>query len=737
MRTFYGSLAALVLLAALALPSSPLRAAESIAPPQAGALVCVDTDTVLVKSTMGVGVQWDPSDLWDLSAAQWKTTLQRVDFMKPGFIRCCLTANFYCTGFDAAGSPVYDWESVRMKRLYRILDYCQAQHVDVLIGEWGPAFGMKWDDPRWSKQIADCLDYLVRKRGYTCIRWYNKVNEPHGGWDAYLTWKAGQQSLRAELDRRGLLRQIGIVGPDHSEGRTALEWVEYMVKESPGTFDAYETHWYAGSASEIPNGEIEKVMRHMREVVNDGDPNGKSKLFFMGESGTGEWLNGDSNRYIRDFVYGVFMSDYLAQTMRAGLAGQSAWMLDDIMHQQPGSGTGNGLPSGNAAKDFNFKVWGFWNSLGTVMGKPGDEKLRPWFYTWSLLGRSFPRGCRIIRTADPHLPGVRTAAALVPHGRESDVSLLVVNDSKVSRTIHLTIPNASSAATLLVYDYFENDRPTDADGFPVAKRVLKDVRLRSGMDVALPSQGVVILTTLDGGSPVELGSGAPIPVTSVILNSPDTQVGIGDSLQFSAVTEPLKTPVRWRVDSLDGASHDLAAIDSTGRLTCRKLGKVRVTVFAGDARTPVTAQAIVDLVPLKSIFDPLDDWSKSFAHSENWTFESINTNLFEGDPSRAKRTKDSPENIVYHCPGIDDFTARVYFAGDFTGKVKAYASADNAAWVPVILKNDPPIPTEWQFKRTNVSPVSLPAGTSYLKIEFASDPLIFSPQLGEVRLYHQ
>jgi hypothetical protein len=164
---------------------------------------------------------------------------------------------------------------------------------------------------------------------------------------------------------------------------------------------------------------------------------------------------------------------------------------------------------------------------------------------------------------------------------------------------------------------------------------------------------------------------------------------------------------------------------------------VRVTVSASDTRTPRTAEATIDLVSRKSILDPLDDWSKSLAHTRNWTFESKNANLFEGDLSRIKRTKDTPESVTYRCPDITDFAARVYFAEDFVGKIKVYSSPDNATWMPVALKNDPPIPTASHFKRTVITPVDLPSGTSYLKIEFDHDPLIYSPQLGEVRLYHR
>ena len=93
------------------------------------------------------------------------------------------------------------------------------------------------------------------------------------------------------------------------------------------------------------------------------------------------------------------MSDYLLQTMRAGIGGVSAWDLDDSMHPQAKI-----APTPANPHAYNLKVWGFWNTLGGVMGKPEDENLRPWFYPWSLLCRSFPRGMKMVSVSGTAFP---------------------------------------------------------------------------------------------------------------------------------------------------------------------------------------------------------------------------------------------------------------------------------------------------------------------------------------------
>lgn len=210
--------------------------------------IAVDTDTTVTRSIMGVGIQWDPSDTFDYTPDQWKMIYRRVDFMRPSFIRCCLGAGSYCTGFnslpggdgrggvDSAGTPIYNWQSHGMQQLYPILDYCQSHHVDVLLGEWGPPFGMTIDDPRWSRLITDLLSYLVKKRGYTCIRYYNKQNEPSTNQSG---WQTSETSLKADFTAKGLDSRVAVVGPDTS-GTGLFSWVDFAASQMPGVIDDYE-----------------------------------------------------------------------------------------------------------------------------------------------------------------------------------------------------------------------------------------------------------------------------------------------------------------------------------------------------------------------------------------------------------------------------------------------------------------------------------------------------------------
>jgi hypothetical protein len=176
------------------------------------------------------------------------------------------------------------------------------------------------------------------------------------------------------------------------------------------------------------------------------------------------------------------MADYVVQTIRAGQAGVIAWALDDAMHVHA---VGYGKK--------RLKGWGFWNSLGGRYGYPkSDAALRPWYDVWSMLSRALPRGSTTVAVSAP--VGTRATAALIPDG---GLSIALVNTDGVARTLRLVVPNGGNA-TLEEYRYFENDQLRDAAGFPTARRVHKNVDLKTGLPIALPGRGLVTLSSRRG-----------------------------------------------------------------------------------------------------------------------------------------------------------------------------------------------------------------------------------------------
>ena len=69
------------------------------------------------------------------------------------------------------------------------------------------------------------------------------------------------------------------------------------------------------------------------------------------------------------------------------------------------------------------------------------------------------------------------------------------------------MPSVLGPLTLARYDYFDRDRPVDANGFPVPAEVLDHATLASGITIRLPSRGLVVLSSLGYGTAVALNDG--------------------------------------------------------------------------------------------------------------------------------------------------------------------------------------------------------------------------------------
>jgi hypothetical protein len=96
-------------------------------------------------------------------------------------------------------------------------------------------------------------------------------------------------------------------------------------------------------------------------------------------------------------------------------------------------------------------------------------------------------------------PGLRPLAARYDKDGAVHWSLTVVNDADKPRTVTIKVPDVKWKATVHRYHYFKDDRPVDADGFPVPKATDADVDLAGGITMSLPSRGVVVATTIPIG----------------------------------------------------------------------------------------------------------------------------------------------------------------------------------------------------------------------------------------------
>lgn len=478
----------------------------------------IHSDQFISTDFIGNGVQWSAYPHADtdnaewgklMTDAKWDMNFKRLDYMKPKLFRVLDQANWrYLVGFDKNDEPIIDFNTPEVKAVEKILDYAQKNHISVLFGEWGTPYKMHdtnaghsdkftgANDPKWINIIVEYLDYLITTKGYTCLKYYNLVNEPNGDWAStkgnFNEWRDGVKMLTVALKEKGLDKYISVAGPDAvtrydnpKSAYTGTQWVEEAAKQIDDCIGVYEVHDYTDHDF-VKKGEFVAFHKKAADIAKK-----ENKQIIFGELGFSR--NGkenqekakaepfsceDSQMEVYDFSYGINMADAAIQSMNAGFSGVAAWALDDAMHTLGDLGEKNQL-----------KRWGMWNSLGTeICNNPADENMRPWFYSWSLLCRYFPTGSNIVKTDSSGIDGLRLTTGI--YG--DDISIAIVNNSTVDNTILISIPTSKM---LKKYLYVDGERAVDANEFPVA--VENDIEVKDVLELNVPANSFILLTSID------------------------------------------------------------------------------------------------------------------------------------------------------------------------------------------------------------------------------------------------
>ena len=236
------------------------------------------------------------------------------------------------------------------------------------------------------------------------MKYYNFINEPNGWWsstggDSEL-WLDAVSLFDSALEEEGMTGKIELVGPDIAIwDKDENWWIEKTDSRMGTKMGLYDIHTYPSKYT-VTSGEFQDIVKSYRDLVPEG------RQMVMGEIGlkyvhpADSLLNviniekarnhahasqTDSQMSVYGPEYGIYMADALMQTVSAGYSGAVAWMLDDAMHA-------------NEAPD-KLKIWGMWNIFGEEFFGEDEERIRPWYFAWSLLCRYMPSGSRIVGTS--------------------------------------------------------------------------------------------------------------------------------------------------------------------------------------------------------------------------------------------------------------------------------------------------------------------------------------------------
>jgi len=462
--------------------------------------VVIDTDSIINDFYIGNGAQWDPYQLdygqgkLTISEEDWKKLYDRLDFMRPQFIRIMInTSSFMENGAFKPGK--------NMEVLSRMLDYCQSRHVTVMFGDWGWSViqvrEAKINDQNL-KTAAELLQYLVDEKRYTCISYYNLINEPNGYWAAtntsYPLWATSIRRFHQHLKKSGMIGKVGIVGPDIAIwDANEVWWIDSCAVQLKDQIELYDIHTYPSKIT-VNSGEYGDILSAYRKSVPEG------KKIVMGEIGfkfveeaDSLYLQEnkrraeakvhasmeDSQMFVYDYMYGTDMADALFQTVNSGYSGSIAWMMDDAMHS-------------NEAPD-KLKIWGFWNIFGDEQFGADEEKVRPWYYAWSLITRYMPTGSTVYKVQVEGDPSVKAISST----KDGKFMFAVVNVNKTPKSVQVKSSDVFSASNYKKFVYSDGMLNREGDHLLLPNEQNLTVDWVKGVNTTLPAESMIVYTNFD------------------------------------------------------------------------------------------------------------------------------------------------------------------------------------------------------------------------------------------------
>ena len=237
--------------------------------------------------------------------------------------------------FGASPADPADWESPRMRALYRWLGEMQRRNVDVALqaGWWftrDTYLGSDAPDPardlgRYAGWVSDSLREIVETRGFRNVKYLILFTEPTSynsgavppGETQWSYYAKAVRAIDARLRADGRRALVKLVGPNNSGGGVFLK---EAVAELNDVIDIYSGHAYNKAGYD----EWLAVCRKMAETVA---PTRKPL-----------WLDelGKQDEPLRATgAYGNYLAQIVAASIDAGLQTSLQWLLFDQQYVAP------------------------------------------------------------------------------------------------------------------------------------------------------------------------------------------------------------------------------------------------------------------------------------------------------------------------------------------------------------------------------------------------------------------
>lgn len=330
---------------------------------------------------------------------------------------------------------VFDWKNDEMQTLFRILDWCEANHADVFLQQmwshvdWNtypgvhPLISAPYSVEDYAKGIATLLKYLTETRKYTCIKYFCMTNEPPGGRFGYW-WSNGTgtaslteawKKIRETFDAEGI--KIPISGPDW----TSLPDLDTSKIDFDPYIGSYDIHSYDG------------IYNAHENIVSDwmNWARAHNKPFFLTEIGNMNLGWQDENPGPKSFKASLSNASDIVTCMNLGVDAFNRWSFTN-------RGNLDGQWQLVKTFDLNSKTY-------TKNVTPEKEA----YYGFAMLTRFMGKYASVLSCkSDQKVKGVVMTAY---KNRDGNLSVLMVNNNMNAVTVDISIDKINKKQKLYLY----------------------------------------------------------------------------------------------------------------------------------------------------------------------------------------------------------------------------------------------------------------------------------------------
>ena len=466
----------------------------------------------------GLGVEWGAyEDINKLQVGAWDRITKYADRLDGmSLVRCMVNFDWFCENLDTKGDEdktndtwTYNFTNKWMKSTEQVLSYCQEHDMIVAFGAWNVVGSFPYDedpwqmmddvtsDPRWATMCADVLEYLVLRKGFTCIKYIVNSNEPNylgrinsskNAKNTFEKWRQGALNVKAALERIGL-GYIKVVGSDAtatSDG--SMENYLYSIAADDSLKEAvgdYGIHVYPYKEM-LDTGKIldQYAERSARIKELDSEFGTKRKMhIWEGGLQDGKNMAADCQELIDTYTYAKAMANYTLSALISGINGIAYWDFDDGMHFMY-----------NADGSSTAKEWGMFSSLGSASAI--KQALRPWYHSSTLLINLCRRHNIIFDSGDNGTvvnPSFRSLATISNDRNTAGVMFSnadVINDRTVKFVVDEHYNNNDK---LYVYMFNEKSVLIGEDGF-IQPNYVVNGSLNKVNEITVPASTFVVIS---------------------------------------------------------------------------------------------------------------------------------------------------------------------------------------------------------------------------------------------------